>query len=1050
MPAASWSPPPKSSSTVWSDEHRAAGGGAGEVHGLHRSRSCEHVGSRRAGTAATRATAIRPAEPTPPRPARLRSTRAEAFRRAAQRSIDARARRASAGRASRTADRVLAGAVRLAVGAHAGPQHSGAPSCSGPRARASPRAAALAARLGGRISRIHTVPASCAGELAGGSARPARRARLEAPVERVRLVARLHLDHVRRRRAARPAIPVDVLVARSRTRPVRAGCAPRAHRSAGDVLDVDLHALGLDRDAASRSRRRRRAASSTLHRAPLDASARDADACAAAGAGVSTTPSGSAGRQPARSRPAWPRRRRAGSAAGAPRASAGVAAADLEVVARRRRAALPQARAARAGAARRIAAPCSRGLGQRRAPALARRRLGARSAASGRTRRAAAGAGAAPDRGERRARRVRGPGRRPGARSARRAPAPSQERGTALAMQRARDGSVAAGCDCQARAHRAQAGGGVARCQARTVARGASAVRCGQALAQCGRAWSRGLGPRCRDGHAREEPPLIDKDLLADPRLPRDATSRSRRRRRRCSSASTTHRAPGAAKNHVGGEAVEDELEAGLVRAGRQDRLPDPRRHPGAARSTRASRCSGASARDATMLFEPSRAHPGTRVRLAYCLNLHPAHDARRRCSRACATITLPLRERLARRRERFGVGLYLPRALARAARRRRAARTSSSGFAHFLATHGLDPFTFNAFPYGGFHAARVSRRRCSEPTWSRRRAPARSRSTSRASPRTSRDAARLATRARTSRSARTPGALRAAALRGERRRSACASRTWRARSRALARLEERQRRALRARARSRAAREPRATTRSTSRRFLEPRARALRRGAPSRRARRAARARHLGVCLDACHSAVEFEEPREALGARDARTRPARQAAVLERDLGRAIPGANPARGRGARSRSTSRATCTRSRATAPARRVSVDDLPELASELARPATRGLARLRRVALPLPRAGRPRARRAAGSRRRARTRTAMLDAALARSARVGHRRAARRDRDLHVGRAARPGARRRGARRRSRARVPARASARLERRLARGREPPRATRPAAG
>src|SRR5678815_2264320 len=63
------------------------------------------------------------------------------------------------------------------------------------------------------------------------------------------------------------------------------------------------------------------------------------------------------------------------------------------------------------------------------------------------------------------------------------------------------------------------------------------------------------------------------------------------------------------------------------------------------------------------MLFEHPD-HTGKRVRLAYCLNLHPAEDVESLLE-GMRTITLPLREQLASESELFGVGLYLPAALA-------------------------------------------------------------------------------------------------------------------------------------------------------------------------------------------------------------------------------------------------------------------------------------------------------------------------------------------------------------------------------------------------
>jgi len=94
--------------------------------------------------------------------------------------------------------------------------------------------------------------------------------------------------------------------------------------------------------------------------------------------------------------------------------------------------------------------------------------------------------------------------------------------------------------------------------------------------------------------------------------------------------------------------------------------------------------------------------HPGRSVRLAYCLNLHPAEDLDG-VLEGMRTITLPLRDRLGVSGGLFGVGPWLPASVAMEL-------TAGEGspdldrFAEFFAENGLDPFTFNAFPYGGFH----------------------------------------------------------------------------------------------------------------------------------------------------------------------------------------------------------------------------------------------------------------------------------------------------------------------------------------------------------
>lgn len=107
--------------------------------------------------------------------------------------------------------------------------------------------------------------------------------------------------------------------------------------------------------------------------------------------------------------------------------------------------------------------------------------------------------------------------------------------------------------------------------------------------------------------------------------------------------------------------------------------------------------------------------HPGRRVRVGYCLNVHPAETFEETLE-GMRTITLPLRDRLVARGKRFGVGLYFPaRVAAELAHESGAAKLDE--LAALVADERLDPFTYNAFPARGFHAdglkARVFR-----PTW--------------------------------------------------------------------------------------------------------------------------------------------------------------------------------------------------------------------------------------------------------------------------------------------------------------------------------------------
>ncbi len=112
-------------------------------------------------------------------------------------------------------------------------------------------------------------------------------------------------------------------------------------------------------------------------------------------------------------------------------------------------------------------------------------------------------------------------------------------------------------------------------------------------------------------------------------------------------------------------------------------------------------------------------------MRLAYCLNVHPAASLEG-VVKGIETITVPLRARLAPGRP-FGVGLYLPAAVFEPskavadvlphAREFTSVRRAIARLGPLCADHGLDAFTANAFPYGDFHAASL-KERVFEPTW--------------------------------------------------------------------------------------------------------------------------------------------------------------------------------------------------------------------------------------------------------------------------------------------------------------------------------------------
>ncbi len=222
--------------------------------------------------------------------------------------------------------------------------------------------------------------------------------------------------------------------------------------------------------------------------------------------------------------------------------------------------------------------------------------------------------------------------------------------------------------------------------------------------------------------------------------------------------------------------------------------------------------------------------HPSRCVRLAYCLNVHPARDLEQ-LEQALERITLPLRERVAHGRE-FGVGMYLPagvasvlRSDARALERLRAT----------LRREGLDAFTYNAFPFAGFGESGLKRRVFEPAWWERERAQY------------TLDVAHLADQLRPE-----PGPLsisthtgaHSAALGGRTRESALAecSRAWRELDLQFERDDlERVYVAL----------EPEPDALIGSMAELHAARSVLSDGS-----------RRVGSCLDACHSAVLFEDP--------------------------------------------------------------------------------------------------------------------------------------------------------------------------------------------
>lgn len=102
-------------------------------------------------------------------------------------------------------------------------------------------------------------------------------------------------------------------------------------------------------------------------------------------------------------------------------------------------------------------------------------------------------------------------------------------------------------------------------------------------------------------------------------------------------------------------------------------------------------------------------------MRLAYCLNLHAATTLAE-VAHVLRTYTVPLRDRLlgADSAEPFGVGMYFE---APAAAELAGDPTKLAELAGFMAKERLDPFTFNAFPYGGFQEDGL-KERVYAPTW--------------------------------------------------------------------------------------------------------------------------------------------------------------------------------------------------------------------------------------------------------------------------------------------------------------------------------------------
>lgn len=99
-------------------------------------------------------------------------------------------------------------------------------------------------------------------------------------------------------------------------------------------------------------------------------------------------------------------------------------------------------------------------------------------------------------------------------------------------------------------------------------------------------------------------------------------------------------------------------------------------------------------------------------VRLGYCLNLHPS-ETLPDVERALEEFVAPLSERLGGGRA-FGVGMYLGEGPARALA---SDESALEAFAERVRALGVDPFTYNAFPQGGFQEDGL-KQRVYEPDW--------------------------------------------------------------------------------------------------------------------------------------------------------------------------------------------------------------------------------------------------------------------------------------------------------------------------------------------
>lgn len=249
------------------------------------------------------------------------------------------------------------------------------------------------------------------------------------------------------------------------------------------------------------------------------------------------------------------------------------------------------------------------------------------------------------------------------------------------------------------------------------------------------------------------------------------------------------------------------------------------------------------------MRFAHPRA-PDRAVRLGVGFNLYPSEDVAG-VRAGLAELAVPLRARVAPAARAFGFGAWFPAAAALELARDGSAR---SAFAARCVADGLDPFTANAFPYGGFHRPGL-KAGVFEPGWA---SPERAAFT-RAVASLVVDAARARGEPPATRHLSiSTHAGRFGPLADRHERGAVLD-AWLALADDLARLED----AHGWRVVLAIEPEPRSAANDTGElaallQELHERADATGSGERARR--------HLGACLDACHAAVEFETPEEAL----------------------------------------------------------------------------------------------------------------------------------------------------------------------------------------